>query len=311
MESYRFLLSIFSILEEEEYNTLNDKFQLTMFCVKFIQNIFFLSILHFVLTDVNNLNNDKQARILGGRLCTNEKYSFMVSIQNDTSKLHLCGGTLLNEYWVLTAAHCCFNSPMRVVAGRDTPGEQIRMVKAEYPHPYFRSLGFIDDIGLMRLGKPINKSKYISFVNIPTNSIYGEMNDYCSEVLVMGWGKLSGKHQTSSRTLQCVNLRVLTESQCRKFYKAIQWVFVTALCTYSPRGDACPGDSGGPAICEDKAVQLGVVSLGRNCVFPTSPGIFTRVDDYLRFIHRTMSGIGIINKFNFKLWMILLCVIIL
>lgn len=256
--------------------------------------IFFFLTIPYISSDLEIQKVDELYRIMGGKTCEVQQFSFMISVQNSTG-FHFCGGTLLNEHWVLTAAHCCVGrAVIKVVAGRDTPGEEVRWVRRAYPHPSYTDrkfgLGFIDDIALLRLQTPINDSKFISFIQIPSGYIYEDMSDFCPSLLVMGWGKLHAASTKSSPTLQCVNLPVLSEEECRSHYRPIQWVVTTGLCTYSREGkDACPGDSGGPALCWGKRLQLAIVSLGKECITPSSPAVFTRVDDYLDFIHSTMS----------------------
>lgn len=230
-------------------------------------------------------------RILGGNSCDDENHPFIVSLQYKGGS-HFCGGTLLNEHWVLTAAHCCNSELAQIVAARDIPDEeQLRKVEKQYPHPSFQMSGWIDDIALLKLENPVNESKFVSFVDIPTKEIRNELNEQCQLGLVMGWGKLTAKSTIPSPTLQCVDLPILREAECRKYYREVQWVFVNAMCTLSKENkDACHGDSGGPLLCKENNLQLGVVSFGRGCGDENSPGVYTRVDHYLDFIHRTMSS---------------------
>lgn len=282
-----------------------------------VKNVLYLSI----LLSLQNLSNETEnvttrntKRIVGGRSCAEENHSFIVSLQNRT-RHHFCGGSLLNEYWVLTAAHCSFGDEIIAVAARDTPGQEVRKVDKAFPHPYYKFSSFMDDIGLLKLSQPIDESKFISYVKIPEQSITGEVNNFCPMVLVMGWGRLSAKSTTSSKTLQCVILPVLTEIECRRYYRPLQYVFITSMCTLSKEGkDVCRGDSGGPVICREKEVQLGIVSFGKECGNPNSPSAYTRVDDYLTFISSTMTSkksIQLCNKianvwFLWSIWFLIL-----
>lgn len=255
--------------------------------VKNIKCIILLLVLQYLPVEPSNQTSLGKTRILGGRSCENETYSFIVSIQ-DKSGNHFCGGTLLNKNWVLTAAHCCLSKLVKVVLGRDTPEETVRWIAKVYPHPSFKFL--LDDIGLLRLHKSVQESDYITFVNIPKGGILNEIKDICSTALVMGWGKLTASSKKPSSSLQCVDLPILYEEECRVYYRPVQWVFVSAMCTLSEEHkDTCQGDSGGPALCKENNLQLGIVSFGKECGDPTSPAVYTRVDGYISFISDTMS----------------------
>lgn len=262
-----------------------------MFYVKILVHIvLFLPIICCLSNKFKDEAIFNKKRILGGRSCQNETHSFIVSLQDRSGK-HFCGGTLLNKWWVLTAAHCCVKKLVVIIAGRNTPEPKVRWVRKAYPHPSFDRTGLTDDIGLLKLTKPLDETKYISYINIPNEIIPIEIKDFCPTVLVMGWGKLTAMSKKNSRSLQCVDLPVLKEEDCKMYYRPYERVFLTAMCTLSEEiKDACQGDSGGPLLCKEKGVQLGIVSFGRECGDPSSPGVYTRVDEYVSFISKTMDN---------------------
>lgn len=45
-------------------------------------------------------------RILGGNYANDGQFPYLISLRQRAANFHLCGGSILNEYWILTAAHC-------------------------------------------------------------------------------------------------------------------------------------------------------------------------------------------------------------
>lgn len=61
--------------------------------------------------------------------------------------------------------------------------------------------------------------------------------------------------------------------------------------------DSCQGDSGGPLFCTDdkgRFTVVGIVSRGYSCAKPGTPGLYTKVSEYVEWIE------GMIRKLNFK-----------
>lgn len=225
---------------------------------------------------MNEILNLKE-KIVGGRPCSNETYSFVVSMRNHSNR-HFCSGSLLNARWVITAAHCCQFTQVSVVIGKGTIGQVRRYVTRSFVHP--SAIGLSDDIALLLLNKPVYESKFVSYIEIPEKAINGEIKPWCATVLVVGWIK--------GRTVRCVDLPVISRNECLRYYHP--FVFSNTMCTLSKEfKDACQGDSGGPVLCKNNGVLIGIVSFGRGCGEPDGPGVHTRVDRYLGFIFRTVS----------------------
>lgn len=233
-------------------------------------------------------------RIMGSRSCDNETYSFMVSLQYENE--HFCAGTLVNSYWVLTAAQCCKSETIYAVAGRNTPDQNTQSVRRQILHPQFDNGTLIHNIALLLLTGPIKKSKYISYVVIPIKPITEKINEVCPEVLVMGWGQLMPTDNAPSKILQCVELPELSREKCQNYLRYDPGMFSAAVCTLSTEKNPCIGDLGGPLICQKYELQLAVISFRDNCPAPSNLTIYTRVDQYTNFIEHTLTNVRINSK---------------
>ncbi|CAG7838610.1 unnamed protein product [Allacma fusca] len=244
--------------------------------------------------------NGYKYRVVGGRETTVGQYPWMVGILNDGRVLPFCGGSLINDRYVLTAAHCMEDeSPEDVYvilnehdfgSKNETVGTTIRRSVAEIiPYHYYLDATFYGDMALLRLNESVDISNFtLTPVCLPpeeSNLFEGK------DVVGAGWGTLKegGK---KSPTLQEVIMRVMSNSACNDYHtldsKFPVQVTDNMLCAgYSEGGkDTCAGDSGGPLIAWEKKrfTQVGVTSWGFGCGNRLNPGVFTRVTSFLYWI---------------------------
>lgn len=251
--------------------------------------------------------------IIGEACNETEYYPFVVYLSQDPTQL--CGGTLLNHVWVLTAATCETDEKI-VIAGRDTPGEQRRTTIRIILHPKFNfTLSAIENnIALARLDSPITESRYIKYVDIPVEPIIEEIKEYCPEAMLIGWGRFQRNVPKWSENLQCKNIEVSSVAKCQNHVRS-PWIRATAICSF-PRDDQdiFIGNTGGALICKDKRhQQLGVI--GRRVFTNTwSLYLYARVDMYLDFIEKALLNADFqsdhANKIHYFLVMIFLPYII-
>ncbi|KAH8325115.1 hypothetical protein KR067_003204 [Drosophila pandora] len=227
-------------------------------------------------------------RIVGGTQVRTNKYPWIAQIIRGT--FLFCGGTLINDRYVLTAAHCVHGMDMRGVSVRllqlDRSSTHLgvtRKVAFAHAHVGYDPVSLVHDIALLRLDQPIPLVDTMRPACLPSNWL---QNFDFQKAIVAGWG-LSQEGGSTSSVLQETVVPIITNAQCRATsYKTM--IVDTMLCAgYVQTGgrDACQGDSGGPLIVKDRIYRLaGVVSFGYGCAKPDAPGVYTRVSRYLDWI---------------------------
>ncbi|XP_033157831.1 trypsin-1 [Drosophila mauritiana] len=227
-------------------------------------------------------------RIVGGTQVRTNKYPWIAQIIRGT--FLFCGGTLINDRYVLTAAHCVHDMDMRGVSVRllqlDRSSTHLgvtRSVAFAHAHVGYDPVSLVHDIALLRLDHPIPLVDTMRPACLPSNWL---QNFDFQKAIVAGWG-LSQEGGSTSSVLQEVVVPIITNAQCRATsYRSM--IVDTMMCAgYVKTGgrDACQGDSGGPLIVRDRIFRLaGVVSFGYGCAKPDAPGVYTRVSRYLEWI---------------------------
>ncbi|XP_066900563.1 serine protease 44-like [Kogia breviceps] len=243
----------------------------------------------------------RTSRVVGGRPAPERKWPWQVSLQiNDK---HICGGSLIASWWVLTAAHCIFGHVEYTVKMGDIRLMHTSRMAIKVPvrdiviHKYFNPIGTVEnDIALALLAFPVNFSSHIQPVCLPEKAFMVQAGTEC---WVTGWGKLDEREpsQASTLLLQEAELSILRYERCNEVLKEkmesrFDMVKKGAICGTSPTGkDACQGDSGGPLVCQlnDSWVQVGIVSWGIGCGHKGYPGVFTEVSFYKDWVIAKMS----------------------
>ncbi|XP_036893458.1 cathepsin G-like [Sturnira hondurensis] len=196
---------------------------------------------------------------------------------------YACGGFLVREDFVMTAAHC-FGRTIMVILGahnisrQERTQQRIRVLRA-IPHPAYNEDNNLNDIMLLQLENRARRNQFVRPVALPQSQAQLRPGSQCT---VAGWGLVSQNRGTD--TLQDVQLRVQRDQVCSNLFNVFSGQSEICVGDQRQRKNAFEGDSGGPLVCN--SVAQGIVSYGNRVGIP--PAVFTKVSRYLPWINRTM-----------------------
>lgn len=243
-----------------------------------------------------NAREFDQHRVVGGRPADPNEWPWLAALvypEGDS----FCGGTLISDTYVITAAHC--------VVGQKKADIQVKLGEYDFAvegetndrayaienikmHESYSTETQDNDIAIIKLAAPstINKSVWPICLPPPQKEFTNE------RAFVVGWGTIYYGGQSSDTLLEA-NIRVWDTNVCKANYAKVRKPLTDSMmCAGDDKKDACQGDSGGPLNCKDPVTgrwQLcGVVSWGLFCAEPEYPGVYTTVNKFLPWIRDNM-----------------------
>ncbi|NXR76206.1 GRAA protein, partial [Pycnonotus jocosus] len=233
------------------------------------------------------------ADIIGGYEVKPHSRPFMALIKGP--KGSICGGALIKEDWVLTAAHCNVEKGEVVLGAhslKKKEKDKTFQIAKYIPYPCYDPTTNENDIMLLQLQGRAKLDKTVQTIPLPTSDDDPKPGTVC---LVAGWGKTTNRRQRSLPPLMEVNITVISREICndKKHYNGKPVITENMICAGAKNGgkDSCNGDSGGPLRC--KNVMKGITSFGKpkKCGDPSGPGVYTRLTKrYLEWIRKTIGG---------------------
>ncbi|KAJ6663654.1 hypothetical protein lerEdw1_009733 [Lerista edwardsae] len=233
-----------------------------------------------------NVDDDNE-KIIGGFEC--EPHSQPWQVRLDISygdENFMCGGSLISERWVITAAHCYEQHHIVMHLGdHDTTyvedTEQLIEMEKAIPYPKYDNRTKNHDIMLVKLAKPAQFNAAVQPIEV--SQICPVARTSC---LVSGWGKTVWAK--GPKKLRCLKVPVLSDFECEGYYQ--NRITSNMFCAGYKEGgkDSCQGDSGGPLVCNGELT--GIVSWGDGCALENSPGVYTKVCKYNAWIDEVLAN---------------------
>uniref|UniRef100_A0A1L8E6S2 Putative serine protease sp24d-like protein n=1 Tax=Haematobia irritans TaxID=7368 RepID=A0A1L8E6S2_HAEIR len=246
-----------------------------------------LTLVNILLVLTNIVRALPSDRVVGGADAEVGQFPHQVSLQRSDGS-HTCGGSILNERFILTAAHCVVVGAgveaypphffrVRVGSVLYMNGGKLLQLKRIIVNKNYGN--FLNDVALLELEQPLVWTDNIKPIEMADSEVPSGQ-----KVVVSGWGRLTTGGVTPQH-LQWNTLKALTSEECDA---AIGWGFDSLIClAHTENNGVCNGDSGGPATYQGKLV--GVAGFVINGCGTSNPDGYAKVFYHKEWILENMK----------------------
>ncbi|XP_016382840.1 granzyme B-like [Sinocyclocheilus rhinocerous] len=252
---------------------------------------------------VISLAGGMESGIIGGKVAKPHSRPYMASIQ--INKHHTCGGMLIREDYVLTAAHCLNRSVFssrdhfEVVLGAHniTKKEKSQYLSSEFHTPpvtqqltpntvYIMHFVLFKLLCYLQLKNKAKLSKFVKVMTFAKKNGKTPANIHCS---IAGWGLKTPKGNQASDVMREVNLKLQFSTECKNKWQQY-FNSERMICSISDGKHAfCMGDSGSPLICNTKPQGIASYTFNGDCTNKSYPQVYVKTSYFLPWIKKNIG----------------------
>ncbi|XP_058120815.1 brachyurin-like [Anopheles ziemanni] len=246
------------------------------------------------------------ARIVNGNEATPGQFPYQIALLSEFGAgTGLCGGSVLTNNYILTAAHCVVSGATTLATGgtaimgahnrnvQEPTQQRIRFsTSGIIRHPQYTPTNIRNDVAVVRLDSPITFNARVQPVRLPGRSDTRQFGGVMGTV--SGFGRTSDATQATSAVVRYTTNPVMTNADCIARWNTAL-IQPQNVCMSGDNGrSACNGDSGGPLAVQDGgSLQIGIVSFGSaaGCSIGM-PSVYARVSFFLGWIEANSNFVA-------------------